>query len=147
MQFSENGYCILPGLFADHTRVINAEIDSLLQRGLVKFGYGGKIMFAIHHSKLLRQLSSSRELMELLDTLIGGKAVLFQSINFINGSEQDTHSDSIHMTTFPEGGLLGVWIALEDIGTDNGPLHYYPGSHKLPYYMNADYGNQGNRCG
>jgi ectoine hydroxylase-related dioxygenase (phytanoyl-CoA dioxygenase family) len=77
--------------------------------------------------------------------LIGGKAVLFQSINFVRGSEQDTHSDSIHVTTFPQGGLLGVWIALEDIGTDNGPLHYYPGSHRLPYYMNADYNNEGNR--
>jgi phytanoyl-CoA hydroxylase len=39
---------------------------------------------------------------------------------------------------------LGVWIALEDIGEDNGPLHYYPGSHKLPYYLNKDYDNEGN---
>jgi ectoine hydroxylase-related dioxygenase (phytanoyl-CoA dioxygenase family) len=48
------------------------------------------------------------------------------------------------MTTFPLGGLLGVWIALEDIDEDNGPLHYYPKSHLLPYYLNADYGNEGN---
>jgi len=61
------------------------------------------------------------------------------------GSEQRTHSDSIHMTTYPAGGLLGVWIALDDISESNGPLHYYAGSHKLPYYMNADYNNEGSR--
>ncbi|PCI80236.1 MAG: hypothetical protein COB20_03360 [SAR86 cluster bacterium] len=27
---------------------------------------------------------------------------------------------------------------------DNGPLHYYPGSHKLPHYLNSDYDNDGN---
>jgi len=47
------------------------------------------------------------------------------------------------MTTFPLGGLIGVWIALEDIDIDNGALHYYPGSHRLPYYMNRDYDNEG----
>ena len=61
------------------------------------------------------------------------------------GSEQASHSDSIHMTTYPLGGLLGVWIALEDIHEDNGPLHYYPGSHLFPYYLNKDYNNEGNR--
>jgi ectoine hydroxylase-related dioxygenase (phytanoyl-CoA dioxygenase family) len=76
--------------------------------------------------------------------LLGGKAKLFSSINFLMGSQQKSHSDSIHMTTFPLGGLLGVWIAMEDIGPDNGPLHYYPGSQKLPYYLNEDYDNAGN---
>ena len=28
--------------------------------------------------------------------------------------------------------MCGVWIALEDMDMDNGPLVYYPGSHKLP---------------
>jgi ectoine hydroxylase-related dioxygenase (phytanoyl-CoA dioxygenase family) len=28
--------------------------------------------------------------------------------------------------------MCGVWVALEDIDMQNGPLVYYPGSHKLP---------------
>jgi hypothetical protein len=28
--------------------------------------------------------------------------------------------------------MCGVWVALEDMDMDNGPLVYYPGSHKLP---------------
>ena len=30
--------------------------------------------------------------------------------------------------------MCGVWIALEDVDEDNGPLEYYPGSHRLPYF-------------
>jgi ectoine hydroxylase-related dioxygenase (phytanoyl-CoA dioxygenase family) len=30
--------------------------------------------------------------------------------------------------------MCGVWVALEDVHFDTGPLHYYPGSHKLPTY-------------
>jgi ectoine hydroxylase-related dioxygenase (phytanoyl-CoA dioxygenase family) len=81
----------------------------------------------------------------LLDVLIGGKAILFQSINFEFGTEQPTHSDMIHMSTYPLGGLLGVWVALEDVSDDNGPLHYYPKSHMLPYFLNNSYNNEGGK--
>lgn len=102
-------------------------------------------MFALHHSQLLRDTGKDEKLIELLNVLIDGKAKLFQSINFFSGSEQDTHSDSIHMTTYPLGGLLGVWIALEDIDETNGALHYYPGSQNLPYYLNEEYDNVGTK--
>ena len=144
--FPENGFAILKHYFSsEHVDKVNAEIDSLLQDHKVKPLSNGKIMFAYKQSKFLTSLANDDGLNQLLSALLGNNAVLFQSINFFKGSEQHTHSDSIHMTTYPEGGLLGVWIALEDIGTDNGPLHYYPSSHKLPYYMNADYDNEGNK--
>ena len=146
IDFNENGFCILKNyLSAETVDNINTEIETLLKEKKVKFGYGGKIMFAIHVSELLNAVGNNKNLHELLSVLLGGSSILFQSINFIKGSEQDTHSDSIHMTTYPLGGLLGVWIALEDVGVDNGPLHYYPGSHKLPYYLNRDYNNEGSR--
>ena len=43
------------------------------------------------------------------------------------------------MTTYPLGYLIAVWIALEDTNENNGPLFYYPGSHRLPYLLNNDY--------
>jgi len=46
------------------------------------------------------------------------------------------------MTTYPLGYLIAVWIALEDITLENGPLFYYPGSHTLPYLLNNDF-NEG----
>ena len=35
--------------------------------------------------------------------------------------------------------MAGVWVALEDIDEDNGPLLYYPGSHKLHEYSMDDF--------
>lgn len=142
--FDKNGFLVIKNyLSAAGADAINAEIDQLLKAGKVKQGHRNKIMFAFHHSAVLRNIATDEKLMELLHLLLRGEASLFQSINFIMGSEQRTHSDSIHMTTYPLGGLLGVWIALDDITEDNGPLHYYPGSHTLPYYLNADYNNEG----
>ena len=36
--------------------------------------------------------------------------------------------------------MAGVWVALEDIDSDNGPLIYYPGSHSLPIFTNEQLG-------
>jgi phytanoyl-CoA hydroxylase len=144
-KFNEQGFATIKNyLSADQVGAINTEVARLIDSRKVEFSYGNKIMFAIHSSQLLAAIGNDKQLIEVLSALLEGDAVLFQSINFLKGSEQHTHSDSIHMTTYPLGGLLGVWIALEDITEDNGPLHYYPGSHKLPYYLNADYNNEGN---
>ena len=145
LSFDDNGFAVISNyLPAKQADEVNAEIASLLKQKKIKFTNGNKIMFAIHASPLLQHIGNDEQLKEILSVLLGGRAVLFQSINFLTGSEQATHSDSIHMTTYPLGGLLGVWIALEDITEENGPLHYYPESHKLPYYLNADYNNEGN---
>ena len=36
--------------------------------------------------------------------------------------------------------MCGVWVALEDVKVDSGPLFYYPKSHKLPYINSRDLG-------
>lgn len=144
LRYDDHGYMILRNFISPETAEnINVEINKLMQDGTLKFRYGGKLMFAIHHSEIIKNIGSDKKLLEFLSVLLDGKAKLFQSINFINGSQQKTHSDSIHMTTFPLGGLLGVWIALEDVDENNGALHYIPGSHKLPYFLNSDYDNEG----
>ncbi len=144
LHYDDNGYMILRNFISPETAEnINIEIEKLMKDGTLTFRYGGKLMFAIHHSEIIRNIGSDKNLLEFLSVLLDGKAKLFQSINFINGSQQKTHSDSIHMTTYPLGGLLGVWIALEDVDETNGALHYIPGSHKLPYFLNSDYDNEG----
>ena len=49
------------------------------------------------------------------------------------------------MSTFPYGNIIAAWVALEPTDADNGPLHYYPGSHKLPYIVNRDFDNAGSK--
>ena len=142
--FEEQGFAIMPGFFeAAAVEALNAELDALVAAGKLTFKYRNKLMFAFRQSARVSQAAHDPRLLALLKALLGHEARLFQSINFLTGSEQHTHSDSIHMSTYPLGGLIAAWVALEDITPENGPLHYYPGSHKLPYYLNADYDNEG----
>ena len=141
--FEENGFAILPGFFsAEAVDSINQELHELIARREISVRYVNKFMFAFRKSARIRAAGEGA-LRALVGALLGHEATLFQSINFLAGSQQRTHSDSIHMSTFPLGGMAAAWVALEDITPDNGPLHYYPGSHQLPYYLNADYQNEG----
>lgn len=146
LSWSEDGYVILKNFFSEErVDLINKTIDYLKASGAVNFRYRNKIMFAIHKSRVLYEFGSDSHLMDILDLLMGKETELFQSINFFQGSGQKAHSDSIHMTTFPYGNLIAVWVALENIKPGSGELHYYPGSHKLPYVMNRDFDNVGSK--
>lgn len=147
MHWPANGYVILRGLFnAEEVGAMNAEVDRLIRDKVVDFNFTGrKIMFAFHHSELLRKHVHDRRILDVMDFLLGKKVRVFQSINFLTGSEQHAHSDSIHMTTYPLGYMIAAWIALEPMTPDNGPLIYHTGSHKLPYLLNNSYDHGGNR--
>lgn len=143
--WSEKGYAIFNQYFNDEeVDLINSEIDKLIDKGEADWHYSRpRIMFAIRKSEKIRKLIQSKSIESVLSMLLGKELTLFQSINFLEGSAQKAHSDSIHMTTFPLGYLIAIWIALEDIDDENGPLFYYPGSHKLPYLLNSDYDHGG----
>lgn len=146
LQFNENGFAILSGyLSSEQVDAINQEVQDLIDSKRMKMRYNGrKLMFAFKQSQAIRAVSENLHFQAIMDACMGDESVLFQSINFVHaGSEQKTHSDSIHMTTYPLGGLLGVWFALEDIDERNGALHYYPGSHTRPYLLNPDFNNIG----
>ncbi len=138
--WSDKGFMVLEKYFGEHTcDAINKEIDDLLASKKIKFENRNKIMFANKKSDLIRNITLNKGLCSILSFLLDREVVPFQTINFITGSGQRGHSDSIHMTTYPLGYLIAAWVALEDVNTDNGPLFYYPGSHKLPYVLNNDF--------
>lgn len=85
-------------------------------------------------SEACRELAVYKPLLEILTMLYGRKSFPFQTLNFCVGSQQRAHSDTIHFSSLPAKFMCGVWVALEDITEDNGPLFYYPGSQKLPEY-------------
>jgi ectoine hydroxylase-related dioxygenase (phytanoyl-CoA dioxygenase family) len=145
--WSRDGYVVIRDFFGEsQIDAINYEVDRLMREQKVSFRHKErKLEFAIRHSEVLRKIGNDRGLKNILELLLDKEVSLFQSLNFITGSQQRTHSDSIHMTTYPLGNLIAVWVALEDVGEEQGPLHYYPGSHKLPYLLNQDLGNRGNR--
>jgi hypothetical protein len=92
-------------------------------------------------SESVKRIAANKTLVGILSRLYGRRAFPFQTLDFPVGSQQHYHSDSVHFSSAPERFMCGVWVALEDIDADNGPLVYYPGSHRWPIYTNEHIGS------
>jgi len=86
----------------------------------------------------IKRLAVNERVLAFLSELYQKEAFAFQTLNFPRGSQQGVYSDTYHFNSIPVGFMCGVWIALEDIHPDSGPLQYYPGSHRLPVFANKD---------
>lgn len=91
----------------------------------------------------VRAIAANEAVTALLGKLYGRQAFPFQTLNFPVGTQQDAHSDMVHFSSLPEKFMCGVWLAMEDIHPDAGPLFYYPGSHRWPVMSNALIGRRG----
>ncbi|MFC4592932.1 phytanoyl-CoA dioxygenase family protein [Sphingobium tyrosinilyticum] len=91
----------------------------------------------------VRAVATNENVLDLLSKLYGRRAFPFQTLNFPVGTQQEAHSDSVHFSSMPERFMCGVWLAMEDIGPDSGPLFYYPGSHRWPIVTNGLIGRRG----
>jgi len=88
----------------------------------------------------VRAIAVNARIMQILGDVFGRKPVPFQTLNFPVGTQQHYHSDCVHFSSIPERFMCGVWVALEDVSEDAGPLEYYPGSHKWPIVYNHQIG-------
>lgn len=95
---------------------------------------------AFRRVESVRAVAEHPKILEYVRMLSGRKASPFQTLNFKQGTQQPAHSDLIHFSTFPQGMMLAVWVALEDIHNDSGPLVMYPGSHRadVAYYEDLE---------
>jgi ectoine hydroxylase-related dioxygenase (phytanoyl-CoA dioxygenase family) len=57
-----------------------------------------------------------------------------QSLLFAYGSEQGIHQDFAFVHAEVPRYLVGAWIACDRVDAENGPLLYYPGSHRIPAF-------------
>ncbi|MEQ8818601.1 MAG: phytanoyl-CoA dioxygenase family protein [Thalassobaculum sp.] len=97
---------------------------------------GLRLQDAWSEVEAVRRIACNARILEILEALYGRKPFPFQTLNFPVGTQQHFHSDAVFFSSVPERFMCGVWVALEDIDDDNGPLLYYPGSHKLPIVTN-----------
>nr|WP_169474874.1 MULTISPECIES: phytanoyl-CoA dioxygenase family protein [unclassified Novosphingobium] len=91
----------------------------------------------------VRAIAANTFVLDILGKLYGRRAFPFQTLNFPVGTQQEAHTDIVHFSSVPERFMCGVWLAMEDIGPDAGPLFYYPGSHRWPIMSNALVGRRG----
>lgn len=147
LNWNKNGFIVWRNfLEEEQINDINNEIENLLQQKKVDFNYTNKKIFSAYkQSYAVRKTIKDKRLLTLFSFILDKKVLPFQTIHFLQGSEQAAHSDAIHMTTFPQGNMIAAWFALEDITTEQGPISYYKGSHLLPYITNADYDNTSNQ--
>lgn len=105
-------------------------------------GAGQRLQDGWKQSAAVAELALLPKVMDILRVCWGRKPFAFQTLNFPVGTAQHFHSDSVHFSSEPQGFMCGVWVALEDIHQDSGPLEYYPWSHRLPYLQAKDVGYQ-----
>src|SRR5262249_48387969 len=88
----------------------------------------------------VKAIATAPKVLSILREFYGRKPLPFQTLNFRYGTEQAVHSDTIHFNSVPAGFMVGVWVALEDMDMSNGPVVFYPGSHKFPEIDMRDMG-------
>ncbi len=147
----EQGYAVFD--FPD--AALDARIDGIKQRLGPRYGVDldnpeadktcgeRRIQDAWQTDPDVKAIAANEAVIALLSKLYGRQAFPFQTLNFPVGTQQEAHSDMVHFSSLPEKFMCGVWLAMEDIHPDAGPLFYYPGSHRWPVMSNALIGRRG----
>ncbi|WP_091147430.1 phytanoyl-CoA dioxygenase family protein [Novosphingobium sp. CF614] len=115
----------------------------LINPGADKTAAHRRIQDAWTFDQDVRAIAGNTQILALLERLYGRRAFPFQTLNFPLGTQQAAHSDSVHFSSLPERFMCGVWLAMEDIHPDAGPLFYIPGSHRWPIVSNLMIGRRG----
>jgi ectoine hydroxylase-related dioxygenase (phytanoyl-CoA dioxygenase family) len=130
-KYENDGYLII------NSAIDNDTIDKIVNEIYEKHPENknpSRITDAWKQYDIIGYLAFNKKIINILTHLYKRKPIPFQTLNFYVGTEQKLHSDQIHFCSFPLNFMCGVWVALEDVSIDSGPLIYYPGSHKLPFY-------------
>jgi hypothetical protein len=109
----------------------------------IKTGAIGRVQDAWKTHQDVRAIAANEAVIELLSKLWGRRAFPFQTLNFPVGTQQRAHTDIVHFSSVPERFMCGVWLAMEDVDAEAGPLCYVPGSHKWPVITNKMIGRRG----
>ena len=83
----------------------------------------------------IRELIVGNDLAVILRDILQATPMVCNTLNLEFGSQQEYHFDTFYMPPPTPNKMLASWIALEDSTIENGPLSYYPGSHKIPPYL------------
>lgn len=76
-------------------------------------------------------LLSDDHLFTAVAELLGEEGTLVQSMYFEANPATWPHQDSYYLDSERPGGLLGAWIALEDIAEEAGRFYVVPGSQRM----------------
>ncbi|RCS31504.1 phytanoyl-CoA dioxygenase family protein [Rhodanobacter denitrificans] len=140
-QLIEEGYAVIPsavdvGVCEDALRQVDAlkkaHVD-IVSKNADEFGHLYRVVnLHLALDGLKRAFVENQRGLEVCDRFFGEPTSLYTTLYYERGSEQDFHRDTPYFSTKPAGKYLGVWLALDDVDDENGPLRVTPGSHVLP---------------
>jgi hypothetical protein len=131
-RFRRDGFVVV-----EDPRILDElDVEGIWTRNAAEFAAdgSGRAHDAWVHDPAVRAVAAHPAVLDVLRLLYGREPLPFQTLNFLSGTEQATHSDTIHFSSLPSGFMCGVWVALEDVTMRQGPLHYVPGSQLLPEF-------------
>jgi len=88
--------------------------------------------------EVITEFAVDRRLMGMLTELLGGVPVVCNTLVFERSSQQPAHFDTFFMPSKTPNKMCATWIAMDPVTDDNGPLFYYPGSHRIEPYRFSD---------
>lgn len=106
-------------------------LDSLGREA--RFDAVRKLMFFTHHEPRLRALSHHPAVLGLVRRLLGSEPEMFQDMALLKpprGREKPWHQDNAYFAYASGTPVVGVWIALDRAGVENGCMHVLPGTHR-----------------
>lgn len=139
-QYNEKGYVVIDLELTDEyinnlLKLVMVELDNIkTQDTRYHYSDSPRVFEGWKTNPFILELARHPKIISTLELLYGRKPIPFQTINFLKGSNQPLHQDSIHFYTQPERWMVGTWTALQDVTEDCGPLNIVPGSHKWPHY-------------
>lgn len=141
-QWIKDGFVVIPNVFSqDQIQRYNAIVANVREEvddGKDANGFGDRIGQLHQKEPALLELASSAKVTNFLKWALGDDPVLMGSLQFQKGTQQEAHIDAIFFWPRPAYSMAGVWVALEDIHEDSGPLFYLPGSHRWPFHRSED---------
>jgi phytanoyl-CoA hydroxylase len=104
-----------------------------------------KVFYFVQIEPRLASAGNHPRMMNLIDQLIEPEHRMIQDMALLkppfHGSEKPWHQDTAYFDWTPLGGIIGVWIALDEATVENGCMQVIPGTHLLgptPHYHLRD---------
>lgn len=105
-----------------------------------------KVYDYVDYAPTLTGIANHEGILSVVERLLGDKPKLVGNQGLLKppfgGAEKPWHQDMAYGGLFFKKQILGVWIALDEAGIDNGCMHIIPKSHMdggTPHYMVRDW--------
>ena len=133
--FRQQGYVVIEsGISDEHIATTVNELQGKYTDAASGHTEPSRVLDAWEFNPQVKAIAGAPEVLKTLELLYQRRPIPFQTLNFMYGTQQAAHSDLIHFNSEPLGFMCGAWVAFEATDSGNGPLFYYEGSHRLPYY-------------